>query len=158
MPAPDKSAGPVVHARYRLYRHRREVKQFIKFAIVGAIGALVDFTVLNILVLGFDWSKVTANTVSFVAAVASNFTWNRLWTFPGARRQPLLPQMGQFFLVNLIGLLINQAVFLSLDIYVFEPWLGPLGFNVAKACAILVVLFWNFTVNRLWTFRHSHKH
>jgi len=28
-----------------------------------------------------------------------------------------------------------------------------LGYNVAKAIAIIVVLFWNFGVNRVWTYR-----
>lgn len=158
MPVPEAAAGPIDRVRYRIYKNRRTLKQFTKFALVGTLGALIDFTVLNILVLGFGWPKVAANTVSFTAAVLSNFTWNRLWTFPGARHQPLLPQLGQFVLVNLAGLFINQIVFITLDVYVFEPWLGPLGFNVAKACAIVVVLFWNFFINRLWTFRHAHKH
>jgi len=34
-----------------------------------------------------------------------------------------------------------------------ERALGPLGYNVAKAIAIIVVLFWNFGVNRVWTYR-----
>jgi putative flippase GtrA len=28
-----------------------------------------------------------------------------------------------------------------------------LAFNLAKAIAIVVVLFWNFGANRLWTYR-----
>lgn len=153
MPVPDKSAGPVHHLRYQMYRHRREVKRFIKFSMVGAFGALIDFAILNILVLGLDWPKALANTVSFTAAVLSNFTWNRRWTYPEARRHAVGPQLGQFVLVNLIGLGINQLVFLSLDYWVFHPLVGELGFNLAKASAIVVVLFWNFAVNRLWTFR-----
>ena len=94
----------VHHLRYRLYTHRKEVKHFLKFALVGTLGAIIDFTVLNILVLHFGWPKATANIVSFTVAVLSNFTWNRLWTFEHARHQPLWPQLGQFALVNLIGL------------------------------------------------------
>jgi putative flippase GtrA len=121
--------------------------------MVGTLGAVVDFAVLNILILGFGWSKLGANTVSFTAAVLSNFTWNRLWTFPESRQRHVASQLGQFVLVNLVGLAINQVVFLSLDHYIFTPYFGPLGYNFAKASAIGVVLFWNFVVNRLWTFR-----
>jgi len=85
--------------------------------------------------------------------VASNFTWNRLWTYPETRGEPLGRQAGQFFLVNLVGYVINQAVFLSLDRYVFSDW-GAWGYNLAKALAIGVVLFWNFGVNRVWTYRN----
>jgi putative flippase GtrA len=153
MPAPDETAGPVHHVRYRLYTNRREIKRFIKFAMVGAGGALLDFAVLNLLILGFDWPKAAANAVAFCAAVLSNFTWNRRWTFPESRQRAYGRQLGQFALVNLVGLAINQVVFLSLDHYVFTPLIGELGYNLAKASAILVVLFWNFTINRLWTFR-----
>ncbi len=44
-------------------------------------------------------------------------------------------------------------MFLSLDRYVFAEW-GTLGYNVSKALAIGVVLFWNYGVNRVWTYRN----
>jgi putative flippase GtrA len=154
IPAPDKSSGLIYRIRYYAYTHRREVKRFIKFGMVGTLGAVIDFAVLNLLILGFGWAKEAANLVSFTAAVVSNFTWNRRWTFPESRQRHVASQLGQFALVNLIGLGINQLVFLSLSYGVFTPMFGtPLGYNLAKAVAILVVLFWNFTVNRLWTFR-----
>lgn len=150
--------------------NRKELTRFVKFAIVGTVGTVVDYSVLNfgILVLGF--SKAVANTFSFSAAVLSNFTWNRLWTFPESRERPLGSQLAQFALVNLAGLGINQLIFLSVDAYVLGvqgilagPMAqlasllglphGPLAYNLAKAIAILVVLFWNFGVNRVWTYR-----
>ena len=56
----------------------------------------------------------------------SNFTWNRLWTYPETRGEPIAPQFGQFLLVNVVGYAINQAIFLSLDRFVFSD-LGRLG-------------------------------
>lgn len=143
----------VAGALERARGNARELERFIKFALVGTLGAVVDFSVLNFLILTFGWSKALANTFSFSAAVLSNFTWNRLWTFPESRQRPIRTQLPQFALVNLIGLGINQLVFLSLDHYVFGPWLGRLGYNVAKAIAILIVLFWNYGINRIWTYK-----
>ncbi|MFN8475589.1 MAG: GtrA family protein [Anaerolineae bacterium] len=158
VPAPDNGAGAIQHLRYRLYTHRKEIKQFLKFALVGTLGAIIDFTVLNILVLHFGWPKAAANVASFTVAVLSNFTWNRLWTFEHARHQPMWPQLGQFALVNLIGLGINEICFVGLDTYLFEPLFGAvLGYNLAKASATIIVLFWNFIINRLWTFRQRHQ-
>lgn len=131
----------------------KEFGRFIKFATVGTSGAVVDFGVLNLLHLVFGFSKFWANACSFTLAVINNFTWNRLWTFPESRERPPKSQLAQFALVNVAGLAINQVVFLSLDRYVFGPLLGPLGYNVAKAIAIIMVLFWNFSVNRVWTYR-----
>jgi len=132
--------------------NRSELTRFGKFATVGVIGTVVDFTVLNVLILFFDFGKFWANTCSFTAAVVSNFIWNRLWTFPESRERNLVPQLVQFALVSLGGYVINQVIFLGLDSLYFHAW-GTLGYNVSKAIAILVVLFWNFAINRVWTYR-----
>jgi putative flippase GtrA len=126
----------------------------MKFAVVGTIGAVVDFGVLNLLVLGIGMPKEYANLVSVTCAIFSNFTWNRLWTFPESRERPLHTQFGQFALVNLFGLAINQVVFIGTDALIFdELFPHPIDYNLAKAAAIIVVLFWNFFVNRNWTYR-----
>ncbi len=131
---------------------QKELVRFVKFATVGAFGTLVDFGVLNFLILVFGFSKFWANTCSFSAAVVSNFIWNRLWTFPESRQEGLLPQLAQFSLVSIGGYIINQTIFLGLDSLIFHIW-GTLGYNIAKAIAVLVVLFWNFGINRIWTYR-----
>lgn len=134
--------------------NQNEFQRFLRFAIVGAVGAAVDFGVLNIMILGFGWTEFFANLLSVSCAIISNFTWNRLWTFPESRERPLHTQFGQFVLVNLFGLGINQFVFLTSNALVFSRFIGsPLNYNLAKAAAIIVVLFWNFGANRLWTYR-----
>ncbi len=148
----------------------KEVERFIKFAIVGAIGAVVDFTVLNIMKvmfenmgLGVGWDigldphqiqLIAANIISFSTAVISNFTWNRLWTFPESRELPLGSQLTQFAIVNIFGLVINTVLLVVMDQYVFSNFFNErLSYNLAKAFAIGVVLFWNFGINRIWTYR-----
>lgn len=131
-----------------------EFNRFLKFAIVGTLGALVDFGVLNLLVLTFGWPKEYANLVSVTCAIFSNFTWNRLWTFPESREHPVHIQFGKFATVNLVGLLINQFIFVMTDSLIFdEIFPHPIDYNFAKAAAVIVVLFWNFFANRRWTYR-----
>ena len=154
----------------RLVSKPKRIERFVKFAIVGTIGALVDFAVLNIMKLLFEavgfgegWNVtanarqvqlVAANTISFSAAVLSNFTWNRLWTFPESRERPLGSQLVQFTIVNVAGLLINTVILVGLDQYVLQHLLPErLSYNIAKAVAICVVLFWNFGMNLIWTYR-----
>jgi putative flippase GtrA len=108
-----------------------------------------------------------ANTCSFTAAVLSNFIWNRLWTYPDSRSKPIRTQLLQFFVVNAAGWGINTGIlvllrypFVSLVTQASQAaalTLGPetlykIGYNLAKAVATGVVLFWNFFVNRYWTF------
>ena len=152
------------------HANSKELARFLKFAVVGTLGAAIDFGTLNLLILAFGFSKVLANTCSFTVAVFSNFVWNRLWTFPESRDRPIAPQLIQFFLVNIGGLLLNQAIFLSLDAWVlgetgllavpmaaiaFNVGVAHFGlaYNLSKAVATIIVLFWNFGANRLWTYR-----
>ncbi len=154
----------------RFLARPRELERFLKFALVGAIGAVVDFAVLNVMKhlfesvgLGVGWGLplpphqiqlAAANTLSFSAAVLSNFTWNRLWTFPESRQRPIGSQLAQFAVVNLVGWGINTVLLLVMDRYVFQHFVSVrLSYNLAKAFAIGVVLFWNFGVNRIWTYR-----
>lgn len=141
--------------------NRKEVKRFVKFAIVGAAGSVTDFVVLNLLVQLFGLPLALSNTISFVAAVMQNFTLNRLWTFPESRERHASGQLAQFAMVSLVGYGLNQLVFLSLHHLWEGYWMAYFGadagfvasYNVAKLFAIGVVLFWNFTANRLWTYR-----
>jgi putative flippase GtrA len=146
------------------------LERFVKFALVGLLGAVVDFAVLNVMkrlfeTIGLGESLSTsldprqiqlaaANTISFSLAVLSNFTWNRLWTFPESRERPLGPQLLQFSVVNIIGLGINTVLLLVMDHFVFQPLVSDrMSYNLAKAFAIGVVLFWNYGANRMWTYR-----
>jgi len=147
----------------------KELERFIKFAIVGVIGMVVDFGVLNTMKLIFEgvglgegWNigletreiqLIVANTISFSVAVLSNFTWNRLWTFPESRERPLGSQLVQYAVVNVIGWGINTLLLVILDQAVFQHFVSQrLSYNLAKAIAIGVVLFWNYFVNRIWTY------
>ena len=129
-----------------------ELTRFVKFAIVGAIGTILDFGVLNLLILVFGFSMFWANTCSFAVGSLNNFMGNRYWSFPESRDRPFLRQFGQFLVVGGAGWVINQAIFLGLSTYVFAP-LGTLGYNLAKAIAVGIVLFWNFGINRIWTYK-----
>jgi len=150
---------------------RKEVIRFIKFSVVGALGAVIDFGLLNLLVQLLGFPKVLANACSFTAAVISNFIWNRLWVYPETRGDPLRKQFAQFFLINVVGLGINTLIFYATDRWflgeagllatptgalaqVIGMTQFDLAYNGAKVIATGVVLFWNFFANRLWTFRH----
>lgn len=140
-------------SRLGLDQRPQELRRFLKFATVGAIGMVVDLTVLNVMHKLVGLPLLVANSISFTTAVASNFTWNRLWTFPESRQRPILSQLGQFALVNVLGLAINNLVLWVVFQLIkgFVP--DPLNYNLAKISAIGVVLFWNYFVNRFWTYR-----
>ena len=144
--------------------NRKELHRFLKFSAVGVTGTIVDFGLLYVghVLLGLPLS--VANTISFTTAVINNFVWNRYWTYPDSRSKPVHRQLGQFFVVNIAGWAINTGILLSLNhpltmlaVRLFASHLGTaaiekLGYNLAKLAATAVVLFWNFFVNRFWTY------
>jgi putative flippase GtrA len=141
----------------------RERTRFLRFLVVGIIGAIVDFGVENILHRIFGVPYVWAGTISFICAVLSNFFWNRYWTYPDSRSKPILRQLFQFTLVNISGLIIRIPILKFLEPIVTNLFyripeqflfLPPdvMGENVTLAIAVGVVLFWNFFVNRYWTY------
>ena len=152
----------ITQVRELALSNRKEIKRFAKFATVGAAGSITDFTVLNVLIQIFGFPLAVANGFSFVAAVTQNFFLNRRWTFPESRERNASQQLMKFTIVSLIGLAINQAVLLSVH-HALEPYwihlfaseqLGyTASYNFAKLIAIGFVLFWNFFINRMWTYR-----
>lgn len=164
----------------------KEAERFFKFMIVGAIGFVVDFGLFNLLIepfnrllavgaplytllvnLGLDPALVVmlgptfAGTISFIAAIISNFLWNRYWTYPDSRSKSPRRQFLMFMLVSLTGILIRIPIITFLHapltnlfsaLPILEPYAQRLGENAALAISVVIVLFWNFFANRYWTY------
>ena len=157
----------------------KETKRFIKFLVVGAFGFSVDFGSFNLfhtLNVGAGiavnlfptWGYINGHpeiieqTFSFCLAVTSNFLWNYFWIYPEARNEPFFKKFWQFILVSLLGLAIGIPIF-SLGL-MFGNWFVPLlgldkmpinvAGNFALVCRVGILLFWNFFVNRKWTYGH----
>jgi len=142
----------------------RERVRFLRFAVVGVIGAVVDFGTFNLLIAVFSVPAVWASVLSFSAAIISNFSWNRFWTYPDSRSKPVTQQLVQFGFISIVGLGIRTPLFAFLETRLVEAFLAAnfplievfgsefLGHNFALAVAVLVVMFWNFFVNRYWTY------
>ncbi len=134
----------------------------MRFAVVGFIGAVIDFGIFNLLIGLAGFPSIAAGAISFICAVSSNFMFNRFWTYPDSRCKSITHQVMQFFMVSVVGLGIRTLFFAWME----PPLIGLLrrapipgslsasflGHNVTLTVAILVVLFWNFFANRYWTY------
>ena len=142
----------------------RERNRFFRFAVVGIVGAVVDFGTFNLLTTFAGMTAVVASVISFIAAIINNFTWNRYWTYPDSRSKPIAQQLTQFSVVSIVGLIIRTPI-IALFVPLFTQWFNsvsifPIGFisaeflanNLALAVAVIVVMFWNFFINRYWTY------
>lgn len=141
---------------------RKEQKRFVKFALVGGLGAVIDFVVMNVLSHWGNMPLVFAGTISFIVAVFNNFTWNRFWTYPESRSRPLFNQLGMFFIVNAAGVAIRIPTLHFLEppvlkfventfhtTYITAEFYAR---NLTLAVAVGIVMLWNYFINRYWTY------
>ncbi|HEY4412137.1 MAG TPA: GtrA family protein [Gaiellaceae bacterium] len=125
-------------------RARDNWTQLGKFCVVGVLGYAINLAVYAALIHG-GLHYLVAATLSFLVAVTSNYTWNRLWTFRD-RRRGVAAQGMRFFIVSLGSLGANLLV---LNVLIS---LGA-GKLVGQAIAIVLVTPLNFVGNKLWSFR-----
>jgi putative flippase GtrA len=125
----------------------RNWQQLGKFCVVGAIGYGINLAVYRTLIDG-GLHYLAAATCSFLVAVTSNYTWNRLWTFRELRGHLGIQGM-RFFVVSLAALGANLVV-LYLLVHA-----GAVDKFYANAIAIVVVTPLNFIGNKLWSFRRA---
>lgn len=129
-------------------------KQFVKFSLVGTVGAAVDFGSYNIMTRGLGWNTlyhvfgftiIAANLLSVFIAVICNFLLNKYWTF----RNPspaVLQQGAGYFTLNFLTFVMNQILTSFFAFHV--PWVESIFHdqkdNAAKVIAVGFILFINF--------------
>jgi putative flippase GtrA len=136
---------------FKKYWQKEWFRQFTKFVIVGFSNVAVDFLVYLFLTRRFDWWRenyLLANAFAFMVAVTWSFFWNRWWTFKNHESSAKLHhQYYKFLTVSAIGLGWTELIlFITVDKF---DWFDLYG----KFLAIFLVTFWNFTLNRWWTFK-----
>lgn len=153
MPKVDAMPTPSARAFFRLTTRRKGLRQFVKFAIVGAGNTALDWLVFYVLLstpLGTmgQLGKQLAKAGSFVLSATSSYIFNRTWTFRSTERNVAV-QVGKFLLVALVGLSMNNAVFYAVTAPRLLAWPDLVGLVLATLSAML----WNFFANKFWTFR-----
>jgi putative flippase GtrA len=130
-------------------RSGRNWTQLVQFCVVGAVGYAINLAVYATL-LHAGVHYLVAATCSFLVAVTSNYTLNRLWTFRD-RRAGVAAQGLRFLAVSVASLGANLLVLHVLITF-------GAGKLVGQAIAIVLVTPLNFIGNKLWSFRRRAPH
>lgn len=127
-------------------------REFIKFALVGVVGFIVDIIALYfglyIIGLGFFTSKI----LSYL--VASTTTWylNRNFTFQKDNSSNLIKEWVSFVGANGVGGVINFTLYTIIIYGVSFTTLVPL---IASSCGSIAGLIFNFTISSKFIFKSN---
>ncbi len=123
---------------------RAVVRDFLRFATVGAVATAAHYAVLITLAELAGVNPVTATVIGFGVGAVVSYTLNRRFTF--AVRPAYMRGFVKFLAVVGIGAVLNAAI------VAFFIGLG-LHYLIAQVIATGLVLIWNFAAARLVVFR-----
>ena len=128
-------------------RFRQIIHEFAKFGVIGVIGLLITNVGYALFHSKFGLGPVSATTVATIIATCVTYVGNRYWSFKHRERTNVAREGIIFFVLNGIGLLIQDAV-VAFNYYI----LGLSGNKLAEFLALnagiaLATLF------RFWSYR-----
>ena len=119
---------------------------FVKYCLVGSFGVVVNVVAFHIFsgFFNFSWAVIAA----IETAIISNFWMNNVWTFAHVRLKGRAILMGllKFNAACALGGLANYAI----STYLFVQGVPSL---VAVLIGAFTSVLWNYTMNRIFTWR-----
>lgn len=125
------------------------ILEFTKFAIVGAIGTVVNLSILYLLTDIFKIYYLISEIIAFFISVLNNYVINKIWTFKEEFKENMVKKFIQYSIVSVISLAVNIIILFVLVEY-FYIW-----YIFAEVIAIVAAFLVNFVGNKLWTFREN---
>ena len=135
------------------------VFQLAKFVLIGALFAVFDLAILNILMEFFSATEgvkyLIFVTVSFIIATAVKYIADKHWAFEKSGKEKIGSEFSLFFIITLIsaGIQIGLA---HIIVNVIRPSFGinPLVWgNIGKIGGITVASAWNFIGYKFFVFK-----
>jgi len=123
---------------------RAVVRDFLRFAAVGALATAVHYAVLIGLTEVFGVHPVIGTACGALTGGVVSYVLNREFTFTA--RPAFMRGLVKFIIVISIGAALNAGI------VAFFMWVG-LWYLFAQFIATGIVLIWNFAVSRVVVFR-----
>lgn len=126
-------------------RKKQVIHQFIKYAVVGGSGLILD---IGLLVIFKEWvglSATMAVLVSQIIVLGYNFTLNKYWSFA----ENSLPHKQ----IVRYGILAGwNYLFSGGTMYFFHEVLGA-NYLMVRLGAIACMVLWNFILYKKWVYK-----
>lgn len=135
------------------------VFQLAKFMLIGVLATIIDLGILGFLIWitgitgGLSYSIFKG--ISFLVATVSKYWGDKVWAFEKKEKTGLGKEFLKFFLVTLVGLVINVGT-ASLAVNVIGPQFGfspELWANIGGIIAAFATVLWNFVGYKFLVFK-----
>jgi putative flippase GtrA len=136
----------VALARALYERFKQLIHEFAKFGVIGVIGLFITNGGYDLLHDHLGVGPLTATTAATIAATVVAFVGNRQWTFRHRERTGVARESVLFFILNGVGLLIQDAA-VGFSYYIVGLRDHASGF-IALNIGIVIA-----TVFRFWSYR-----
>ena len=133
---------------YSRYRHL--LPELIKFGVVGGLGAVIDLGGAAVLHGKYHVGPLGAKAISTTVATVFTYLGSRFWTFRHRENQALGREAGLFVVLNVIGLLIAEAV-VALVTYGLGRH-SQLEYNAASVVGTGLATIFRYFAYRRWVF------
>ena len=133
---------------YTRYRHL--IPELLKFAVVGGLGAVIDLGGAAVLHGKFHMEGLEAKAISTTIATVLTYLGSRFWTFKHRENQALGREAGLFIGLNVVGLLIAEAV-IALVTYGLGLH-SQLEYNAASVIGTGLATIFRYFAYRQWVF------
>jgi putative flippase GtrA len=124
--------------------------ELAKFCVVGGIGTVIDLGGAGVLHSKYHVEPLAAKAISVTVATAFTYLGARFWTFKHRENQSVQREAVLFFVLNIAGLLIAEAV-IGLVTYVMGLR-GALEYNAASVIGTGLGTIFRFYAYRKWVF------
>jgi putative flippase GtrA len=118
------------------------MKKFLRFALVGATGFLVDISVLWLLLTYTPLGPLPARAIAIVLAMTATWLLNRRFTF-GASRRSIVIEGFRYGFIGLVTSLVNYGIYAGL--ITMAPLLSPYAAVVAASLAAMLFSFFGYS-------------
>lgn len=141
----------------------------VRFLMTGFFNTGLDFVLLNILVFLLGAYPLIANTITVLIGITISYILNHHFVFRNKSKLSFRKYAAFLAVTGFSSLVIQNTIIYSFELagasgFLFsippvELVLGneALRLNVAKACAVLVGMVWNFTLYKFVIFRKKHN-
>lgn len=125
---------------------------FVRFCLVGAIGFIINFTLLTLLYKKLGMPAFLAQLIASEVALFSNLLLHHHWTYKHKKVSKTISNLLVQFHMTSWAAIVGSALLVSLFIHVLK-----LNYVIALIISSGVALFWNFSWSKYIIWRHEHE-